>query len=134
MIELLNNQLTFRFPSAHKQALCHIDFQRTLRIPDDNRAYPLPPGLGDFPLEHVDDFADQLPESWRQHGGASRLHPRVEVEVVGRRVVARLLGMQRADTHPLQVPIGARSAASALHGELQGGLQVGRQKDALAVP
>ncbi len=53
MIELLNNQLTFRFPDVHKKAVCHIDFQRTLRIPDDNREYPLPPGLGRFPAEHV---------------------------------------------------------------------------------
>ncbi|MEW8029117.1 MAG: hypothetical protein AB2806_15465 [Candidatus Thiodiazotropha sp.] len=69
MIELLNNQLTFRFPEVHEKAVCSIDFQRTLRIPDDNREYPLPPGLGRFPVEHVDDFADQLPDSWRTHGG-----------------------------------------------------------------
>ena len=69
MIELLNNQLTFRFPEVHKKAVCQIDFQRTLRIPDDNREYPLPPGLGNFPVEHVDDFAVRLPESWRTHGG-----------------------------------------------------------------
>ncbi|MEW7984670.1 MAG: hypothetical protein AB2805_01020 [Candidatus Thiodiazotropha sp.] len=49
MIELLNNQLTFRFPEVHKKAACSIDFQRTLRIPDDNREYPFPPGLGSFP-------------------------------------------------------------------------------------
>ncbi|RLJ22009.1 hypothetical protein DJ030_02710 [bacterium endosymbiont of Escarpia laminata] len=69
MIELLSNQLTFRFPEVHQKAVCHIDFQRTLRIPDDNREYPLPPGLGQFPVEHVDDFAERLPELWRQHGG-----------------------------------------------------------------
>ena len=43
MIELLNDQLTFRFPEVQKKAVCSIDFQRTLRIPDDNREYPLPP-------------------------------------------------------------------------------------------
>jgi hypothetical protein len=69
MIELLNNQLTFRFPEVHTKAVCSIDFQRTLRIPDDNREYPLPPGVGRFPVEHVDDFEDKLPEAWRQHGG-----------------------------------------------------------------
>jgi hypothetical protein len=37
MIELLNDKLTFRFPEVHQKAECHIDFQRTLRIPDDNR-------------------------------------------------------------------------------------------------
>jgi len=69
MIELINNTLVFRFPEVHPDATCTIDFQRTLRIPDDNREYPLPPGLGRFPVEHVDDFADRLPESWREHGG-----------------------------------------------------------------
>lgn len=69
MIELRDNELTFRFPDVHPLALCTIDFQRTLRIPDDNREYPLPPGLGQFPLQHVDDYAERLPASWRRHGG-----------------------------------------------------------------
>jgi hypothetical protein len=69
MIELRNHQLNFRFPEVHEKAMCQIDFQRTLRIPDDNREYPLPPGLGRFPVEHVDDFAERLPDSWRRHGG-----------------------------------------------------------------
>ena len=47
-----------------------IDFQRTLRIPDDGQDYPLPPGLGRFPLNHVDDFSDRLPPSWFERGGA----------------------------------------------------------------
>lgn len=34
-----------------------ISFERTLRIPDDGKAYPLPPGLGLFPIRAVgDDF------------------------------------------------------------------------------
>ena len=69
MIELEDNQLTFRFPEVHQKAVCSIDFQRTLRIPDDNREYPLPPGLGQFPVDHVDDFANKLPDTWRTHGG-----------------------------------------------------------------
>lgn len=69
MIELLYNQLAFRFPEVHQKAACSIDFQRTLRIPDDNRAHLLPPGLGRFPVEHVDDFANRLPDTWRTHGG-----------------------------------------------------------------
>lgn len=27
-----------------------VEFQRTLRIPDDGNEYPLPPGLGSFPI------------------------------------------------------------------------------------
>src|SRR5690606_33426256 len=48
-----------------------IDFQRTLRIPDDNREYPLPPGMGRFPVRHVDDFAARVPERWLSHGGVT---------------------------------------------------------------
>ena len=69
MIELKNDQLIFRFPEVHKDAKCRISFQRTLRIPDDNRAYSLPPGLGEFPLNLVDDYADSVPAGWSTHGG-----------------------------------------------------------------
>jgi len=69
MIELDRDRLVFRFPEAHPDARCSIDFQRTLRIPDDNRDYPLPPGLGRFPVFHVDDFASRLPTEWEHHGG-----------------------------------------------------------------
>jgi hypothetical protein len=42
-----------------------ISFQRTLRIPDDGKTYPLPPGLGKFPVRRAADFSNVLPESWR---------------------------------------------------------------------
>ena len=69
MIELQNDELVFRFPEVHQEARLRVEFQRTLRIPDDNREYPLPPGLGALPLNHVDDFADRVPETWRNRGG-----------------------------------------------------------------
>ena len=69
MISLENQTLTLRFPDVHPGATCEISFQRTLRIPDDNREYPLPPGLGRFPLRHVDDHADRLPPAWKTRGG-----------------------------------------------------------------
>lgn len=69
MITMEHNSLVFRFPEVHEHAVLRIDFQRTLRIPDDNREYPLPPGLGRFPLQHVDDFSDKIPSSWIEHGG-----------------------------------------------------------------
>ena len=46
-----------------------INFQRTLRIPDDGKSYPLPPGLGHFPIRLVDDYIDRVPADWRAHGG-----------------------------------------------------------------
>jgi hypothetical protein len=46
-----------------------VAFQRTLRIPDDDNTYPLPPGLGTFPICRVEDFEDRVPDSWKEHGG-----------------------------------------------------------------
>ena len=69
MIELKDNVLKFKFPNVLPEAGCNIDLQRTLRIPDDNNDYPLPPGLGKFPLHHVDDYAKHLPNKWKKHGG-----------------------------------------------------------------
>jgi len=69
MITLENDRLVFSFPEVHDDARLDITFQRTLRIPDDDRTYPLPPGLGCFPLRHVDDFGARVPEDWRPRGG-----------------------------------------------------------------
>lgn len=46
-----------------------VSFQRTLRIPDDGNTYPLPPGLGSFPVLMVEDYEARVPESWKEHGG-----------------------------------------------------------------
>jgi hypothetical protein len=69
MIELRDNALVVSFPEVHKHATMRIDFQRTLRLPDDGRIYPLPAGLGRFPLRHVDDYAGRVPPQWIDHGG-----------------------------------------------------------------
>lgn len=42
-----------------------MSFQRTLRIPDDDNQYPLPPGLGRFPIKSVAEFAKNLPATWQ---------------------------------------------------------------------
>jgi hypothetical protein len=47
----------------------HVAFHRTLRIPDNDETYPLPPSLGHFPLRRVADYRDRVPASWREHGG-----------------------------------------------------------------
>ena len=46
-----------------------VTFERTLRIPDDGNTYPLPPGLGAFPIRKVEDYAERVPQSWREKGG-----------------------------------------------------------------
>jgi len=67
MIEMQADRLKFAFPEVHPEAELFIDFQRTLRIPDDGKTYPLPPGLGSFPLRHIDDY--QVPANWLERGG-----------------------------------------------------------------
>ena len=69
MITLHKDQLRFDFPGVHPEAVCTLELIRTLRIPDDGREYPLPPGFARFPLRHLDDYAERLPERWRRRGG-----------------------------------------------------------------
>ena len=47
-----------------------LGLHRTLRIPDDGRTYPLPPGLGRFPLFEVSAYRDRVPPQWLDEGGA----------------------------------------------------------------
>ena len=69
MMELQSNTLVYKFPEIHPEAALRITFQRTLRIPDDEKTYPLPPSLARFPLRRIDDFADRLPASAKKRGG-----------------------------------------------------------------
>ena len=46
-----------------------VTFERTLRIPDDGNTYPLPPGLGSFPVHHVADYKRKVPSEWAKRGG-----------------------------------------------------------------
>jgi hypothetical protein len=44
-----------------------ITFQRTLRVPDDGRDYPLPAGLGRLPVRSVRSLkSPAIPEAWRK--------------------------------------------------------------------
>ena len=69
MIHIDQDRLEFKIPEVHEHARFTIEFQRTLRIPDNDETYPLPPGLGCFPIHHVDDHRDSVPEQWVRHGG-----------------------------------------------------------------
>lgn len=84
-----------------------IELQRTLRIPDDGRDHPLPPGLGRFPLRVVDDVAQrgQVPESWLARGGA--MMPMYQAEAMWVRFSA---------SHPVAIKIGA-GGVNAVDGE-----------------
>ncbi|MFG2602641.1 hypothetical protein ACGFT2_03605 [Streptomyces sp. NPDC048514] len=45
-----------------------VRFVRTLRLPEKG-THPLPPGLGEFPVRRVADYADTVPGEWRARGG-----------------------------------------------------------------
>ncbi|MEW2810643.1 hypothetical protein AB0929_26625 [Streptomyces massasporeus] len=45
-----------------------VRFIRTLRLPETG-THPLPPGLGEFPVRRIADYADRVPEAWRARGG-----------------------------------------------------------------
>lgn len=69
MIELKIDVLHFSFPEIHPQARFNIELIKTLRVPDDGKKYPLPAGLGRFPLRHVDDYAARVHQDWLVQGG-----------------------------------------------------------------
>lgn len=64
---LQGDELVFSFPAVDPSARFRVSFQRTLRVPDDGTTYPLPDGLGRFPVERVED--SELPEWWQKRGG-----------------------------------------------------------------
>ena len=121
-MELRNDQIIFRFPEVHEDAELAIEFQRTLRIPDDNRRYPLPPGLGKFPLSRVDDYPDNLPETWSEHGGV--FLPMYQAEALWINF--------RAD-YPMAVKIAA-GKVNAVTGEAWQEELSGEPQDYLVVP
>jgi hypothetical protein len=47
----------------------HISFERTLKLPNDGKGYPLPPSLGAFPIYQVADYIDRVPKEWCERGG-----------------------------------------------------------------
>ncbi len=57
-----------------------VAFQRTLRIPEDGREYPLPAGLGRLPLAPVEDLGEAAPANWR--GPASFFLPLYQREAI----------------------------------------------------
>lgn len=87
-----------------------VSFQRTLRIPDDGRSYPLPPGLGVFPIFKVDDYAERVPPLWRAQGGAFIAMYQRE---------ALWLGFDAASWKPSAVQV-AVGRINAISGEEQG--------------
>ena len=72
MLYLKDDTLNFNFSeTVHNEARCRIDFKRTLRIPDDNNYYPLPPSLGRFVLRNTEDYKETIAEKHINRGGVA---------------------------------------------------------------
>jgi hypothetical protein len=124
MIELQHDGLVFSFPEVHRDAVLRVTFQRTLRIPDDDREYPLPPGLGAFPLRHVDDFAPRVDEAWLRRGGV--MLPMYQSE-------AMWLNFQAPNGYPFAVKVATGKINAATGEAWDEGLHRHPQ-DYLAIP
>lgn len=46
-----------------------ISFRRTIRVPDNGKAYALPPDCGAFPVYSVNDYSKRLPQTMVAKGG-----------------------------------------------------------------
>lgn len=57
-------QIQLKNDRLHFGKFFSVSLQRTLRIPDDGRVYPLPPGLGLFPITEVASLST-YPSSWQ---------------------------------------------------------------------
>lgn len=65
----------YAFATCLPRISAAISFQRTLRMPDNGKDYPLPLGLGRFAVYPVDDFRG-IPAAWQQRGGVMlAMHP-----------------------------------------------------------
>ncbi len=84
-----------------------VSFQRTLRVPEDGGMYPLPPGLGAFPISRIADYAERVPAGWRERGG-------VFIPVYRREALWLGLGGGASSWKPcaLQVAVGGVNAVS----------------------
>ena len=105
MIELKDNKLIISFPEIHADAKATIDFQRTLRVPDDDSNYRLPPGMGQFDLRHIEDYAEKLPIESVKRGGV--LMPMYQSEA---------LWIDFSGRYPIAVKIGT-GKINAISGE-----------------
>ena len=130
MVELKHDALVFSFPEVHPMATLTIEFQRTLRIPDDGSDYSLPPGLGRFPLRHVDDFATKVPHKWLEHGGV--MMPMYQSEAVWLKFHSDYLPLCRT-SYPFAIRIGT-GKINAVNGRPWIGNGIESTDDHLVVP
>ncbi len=111
-------------PSLPNVPATTITLQRTLRIPDDGREWPLPPGLGNFPLRTVESLGDRAPVAMRERGGI--VVPIYQAE-------ALWLSFSASDWRPMAIKVGAGMVNAVNADSLDGQIRAGRE-DYLVTP
>lgn len=101
-----------------------IHFQRTLRIPDDGREWPLPPGLGHFPLRTVESLGEHAPAAIRERGGV--VLPIYQAE-------ALWISFDAPHWRPTAIKVGAGMVNAVNADPLDGEIRAGRE-DYLVTP
>lgn len=124
MIELKHDRLLFSFPDVHPDAKLEIGFQRTFRIPDDGKTYPLPPGFGFFPLCHVDDHARRVAPVWLERGGV--MLPMYQSEAMWLLFTARHID-RRWTSYPFAIKVAAGKINAVTGKSWSDGLNAGPQ-------
>lgn len=131
MFELKNDRLIAHCRDHHDEAQLTIEFQRTLRIPDDGRDYPLPAGLGRFPVRHVDDFAHRVPSTWLEHGGV--MMPMYQAEALWIKFNSKWL-VDRDVAYPFAVRIAAGKICAVSGDDWRPGLSRRPRQNYMVVP
>ena len=67
-VEITPSGFLLRFKEVSDQAVTSIAFNKTLRLPQTEQVFPLPPGLGNFPIKRVDQY-EKVPDRFKKYGG-----------------------------------------------------------------
>ena len=111
MIYLEKDCLEIRFPDLHENAGVSISFKRTLRLPDDGETHHLPPGLGDFPLRHIEDFDLKNHNHLKKRGGI--LMPMFQADALW--INFDSLQMTSDEDYPVAIKIVTGKILSLIH-------------------
>ena len=130
MIYLENNKLVISFPELHANCGVKIDLQRTLRLPDDGNEHFLPPGLGSFPLRHIDDFDLGNQETLKSRGGV--ITPMFQADALWLRFESLMTDFE-AGEYPVAVKIGTGKVCAVSGDQWTGSLNQDPQ-DYIVVP
>ena len=130
MITLDDDVLDIRCPEVHPDAHAQLEFQRTLRIPDDQTVHALPAGLGCFPIRHVEDFSEALDELTLRRGGVMMPMHRSEAMWINFKG-----GIRRSFGHayPFAIKVAA-GKVNALTGGAWSPVLCAEQQDYIVIP